>query len=56
MPAHDTLAKLLPTPDVQAERLAELRRLFPDLFDGEGKLKPDELRQLAVEAVHNCEH
>lgn len=39
MPAHDILANLLPpTPDVQAERLAELRRLFPDLFDGEGKL------------------
>jgi hypothetical protein len=34
---------LLQTPDLAAERLAELRRLFPDLFDGEGKLKPDEL-------------
>lgn len=53
----DTLASLmLQTPDLAAERLAELRRLFPDLFDGEGKLKPDELRQLAGEAGHNREH
>jgi len=34
------------TPDVQAERLAELKRLFPDLFDGEGQLKQDELKLL----------
>ncbi|MHB1214557.1 MAG: site-specific DNA-methyltransferase [Thiobacillus sp.] len=53
----DTLASLmLQTPDLAAERLTELRRLFPDLFDGEGKLKSDELRQLAGEAVHNREH
>lgn len=53
----DTLASLLPlTPDVQAERLAELRRLFPDLFDGEGRLKPDDLKQLTGEAVATREH
>ena len=59
MPADqsDTLASLLlQTPDLAAERLAELRRLFPDLFDGEGKLKPDELKQLTGETVHNREH
>jgi adenine-specific DNA-methyltransferase len=38
---------LLPTtPDMQAERLQELKRLFPDLFDGEGQLKLDEIKQL----------
>lgn len=43
----DKLNDLLPTtPDVQAERLAELKRLFPDLFDGEGQLKLDEIKQL----------
>ena len=34
------------TPDVQEERLNELKRLFPDLFDGEGQLKLDEIKQL----------
>ena len=59
MPADqpETLASLLlQTPDLAAERLAELRRLFPDLFDGEGKLKPDEFKQLAGETVHTREH
>jgi adenine-specific DNA-methyltransferase len=43
----EKLNDLLPTtPDVQAERLAELKRLFPDLFDGEGQLKLDEVKQL----------
>jgi adenine-specific DNA-methyltransferase len=42
-----TLSDLLPlTPDGRAERLAELKRLFPDLFTNEGRLNPDELRQL----------
>lgn len=49
-PANDdptTLNDLLPTtPDGRAERLAELKRLFPDLFTNEGRLNPDELRQL----------
>jgi len=40
---------------VQQERLQELKRLFPDLFDGEGQLKLDDLKQLAGEAVHNKE-
>lgn len=53
----DTLTSLLlQTPDLARERLAELRRLFPDLFDGEGKLKPDELKQLTGEAVRTREH
>lgn len=43
----EKLNDLLPTtPDVQAERLSELKRLFPDLFDGEGQLKLDEVKQL----------
>lgn len=43
----EKLSDYLPTsPDVQAERLAELKRLFPDLFDGEGQLKLDEVKQL----------
>ncbi len=34
------------SPDMNAERLAELRRLFPDLFDGEGQLDEKALRQI----------
>lgn len=34
------------TPDGQQERLQEFKRLFPDLFDGEGQLKLDDLKQL----------
>lgn len=42
-----TVADLMPeSPNLRAERLAELRRLFPDLFDGEGRLHERELRQL----------
>lgn len=43
------------TPDVQAERLAELKRLFPDLFDGEGQLKLDEVKQLVGDEPHSQE-
>lgn len=32
--------------DLQVERLAELRRLMPDLFDGEGQLDEKALRQV----------
>jgi adenine-specific DNA-methyltransferase len=48
---------LLPlTPDVRAGRLAELKRLFPDLFTNEGRLNPDELRQLVEpNEVHETE-
>ncbi len=35
------------TPDLNAERLAALKRLLPDLFTAEGRLNPDELRRLA---------
>lgn len=35
------------TPDLNAERLATLKRLLPDLFTAEGRLNPDELRRLA---------
>lgn len=41
------LNDLLPTtPDIQAERLEELKRLFPDIFDGEGRLKLDDIKQI----------
>ncbi|MGZ8238421.1 MAG: site-specific DNA-methyltransferase [Methylobacter sp.] len=53
---ENTLQNKMPnTPDVQQERLQELKRLFPDLFDGEGQLKLDDLKQLTGEAVHNKE-
>lgn len=53
----ESLNDLLPTtPDVRAERLAELKRLFPDLFTNEGRLNPDELRQLVEpNEVHETE-
>ncbi|MDI1229686.1 MAG: site-specific DNA-methyltransferase [Methylobacter sp.] len=47
--------KMPNTPDGQQQRLQELKRLFPDLFDGEGQLKLDDLKQLTGEAVHNKE-
>ncbi len=49
MPADtETLTDLLPTtPDLRAERLAELKRLFPDLFTDEGRLDPEEIKRLA---------
>ncbi|MFN9408820.1 MAG: site-specific DNA-methyltransferase [Akkermansiaceae bacterium] len=53
----ETLSDILPlTPDVRAERLAELKRLFPDLFTNEGRLNPDELRQLVEpNEIHETE-
>ena len=43
----ETVADLMPQgPDLRAERLAALRKLFPDLFDGEGRLAEEELRKL----------
>ncbi|MCH7225660.1 site-specific DNA-methyltransferase [Haloferula sp. A504] len=52
-----TLDDLLPTtPDLRAERLAELKRLFPDLFTNEGRLNPDELKRLVEpNEVHETE-
>ncbi|MDD2801592.1 MAG: site-specific DNA-methyltransferase [Methylococcales bacterium] len=47
--------KMPNTPDVQQERLQELKRLFPDLFDGEGRLKLDDLKQLAGEPSQHKE-
>ncbi|MDI1291431.1 MAG: site-specific DNA-methyltransferase [Methylobacter sp.] len=47
--------KMPNTPDGQQQRLQELKRLFPDLFDGEGRLKLDDIKQLAGETVHNKE-
>lgn len=46
----------LTSPDGKEARLAELRRLFPDLFDGEGALDEKALRQLVSdEAGHIIE-
>jgi adenine-specific DNA-methyltransferase len=52
-----SLTDLLPTtPDLREERLAELKRLFPDLFTNEGRLDPDELKRLvAPNEVHETE-
>jgi adenine-specific DNA-methyltransferase len=51
--AFMTIADLMPqTPDLRAERLAALRKLFPDLFDGEGRLQEKELRALADSGYH----
>jgi adenine-specific DNA-methyltransferase len=47
--------KMPNTPDLQQERLQELKRLFPDLFDGEGQLKLDDLKQLAGEPSQHKE-
>ncbi|MEI6333999.1 MAG: site-specific DNA-methyltransferase [Methylococcaceae bacterium] len=45
---ENTLQSKMPnTPDGQQERLQEFKRLFPDLFDDEGQLKLDDLKQLA---------
>lgn len=41
----------LTSPDGREARLAELRRLFPDLFDGEGLLNEKALKQLISEEV-----
>lgn len=44
----ETISALTPqTPNLSVERLAALRKLFPDLFDGEGHLVEEELRKLA---------
>ena len=37
---------LLQTPDINRERLATLKELFPDLFTVEGKLNPDEFKKI----------
>ena len=34
------------TPDVNQERLEQLRALMPDLFANDGALNPDELKRL----------
>ena len=38
--------KMMKTPDLNRERLEELKRLFPDLFTAEGRLNPNELKNL----------
>jgi len=52
-----TLNELLPTtPDGREERLAVLKRLYPDLFTNEGRINPDELKQLVEpNEVHESE-
>lgn len=36
------------TPDLNRERLEQLRALMPDLFTNDGGLDPDELKRLVV--------
>lgn len=38
--------RMMNTPDLNKERLAKLKALFPDLFTVEGKLNPDELKKI----------
>lgn len=38
--------RMLATPDVNQERLEQLRALMPDLFTNDGALNPDELKRL----------
>ena len=48
----ETLDDLLPlSPDHNRERLAALRRLFPDLFTNEGRLNVDELKKVVDPAL-----
>lgn len=43
----ESIKDLMPqTPDLNAERVAKLKELFPDLFTGEGQLNEGELRKL----------
>jgi adenine-specific DNA-methyltransferase len=45
--ATETVKDLMPqTPDLNAERLAKLKELFPDLFTDEGDLNEKELKKL----------
>jgi adenine-specific DNA-methyltransferase len=39
------------SPDINAERLAALKRLFPDLFSNEGRLNVDELKKMVDPAL-----
>ena len=48
----ETLDDLLPlSPDHNRERLAALKRLFPDLFTNEGRLNVDELKKVVDPAL-----
>ena len=48
----EKLSDLLPlSPDHNAERLAALKQLFPDLFTNEGRLDVDELKKLVDPAL-----
>ncbi len=48
----ETLNDLLPlSPDLNAERLGALKKLFPDLFTNEGRLNVDELKKVVDPAL-----
>src|SRR5438046_675237 len=47
MTTVDPESILIASPNLQEERLAQLKRLMPDLFDGEGNLDDAALRVLA---------
>ena len=40
------MEKMPTTPDLNRERLEQLRALMPDLFTNDGALNPDELKRL----------
>jgi adenine-specific DNA-methyltransferase len=49
---NESLNDYLPlSPDLNAERLGALKKLFPDLFSNEGRLNPDELKKLIDPAL-----
>ncbi len=54
----ETINNLMPTtPDLNAERIAKLKELFPDLFTEAGQLNPDELKHLVdADAAVGREH
>ena len=39
------------SPDLNAERLAELKKVFPDIFTNEGRLNVDELKKIVDPAL-----
>ncbi len=48
---HKSAIQNVSSPDINAERLAELKRLFPDLFSNEGRLNIDELKKVVDPAL-----
>ncbi len=44
------------SPDINEERLAKLKELYPDIFTGEGKLNLEEIKKIvAPESIKETE-